>query len=265
MRRGFFLLLTLCAVFGMCVSTASPASAKKSAMAGALCTVEDGFPCITWTPAIGTGGDLYAVAGNQCDGSVCHNELYLSGRFEDVVIDRANECTNGATCTIIVDYRDAVFDSIQFRDGAFHYLLPSGQTTFLNSCDATSVCTMSPAPQPPVTALDDGGVCVADQGTTDPCLIAGTSTGTGQDLHMVLGNKCSTAVSCTVEFWVTGSFNNVVIDRANDCSRGATCTITLHIDAEINSLQINDGTFRSPFGTTIRDKCDATAVCVKTP
>lgn len=56
----------------------------------------------------------------------------------------------------------------------------------------------------------------------------------------------------------------MVIDRANDCSNGATCTITVHVDAEINSLQIKDGTFRTG-GITIRDRCDATAVCTKTP
>ena len=70
--------------------------------------------------------------------------------------------------------------------------------------------------------------------------------------------------ACTQEFWLTGSFNNVVIDRANDCSNHATCTITVHIDAENNSLQINDATFRTG-KFTIRDRCDATAVCMKTP
>lgn len=265
MRRGSVLLVALCAVFAMLVIPANPASAKKFVMAGAMCVVDGGFPCITFTPHNGQGVDLYAKMGNQCDGSVCYNHLQLNGRYGDVVIDRANECTNGATCTILVEYRNAVFDSIQFRDGAFHHALSSGQVTFLNSCDATSVCEMTPASQPPVSAVDDGGVCVSDQGTTDPCLIAGTSTGIGQDLHMVLGNKCSAAVSCAVEFWLAGSFDNVVIDRANECSNGATCTITLHNDAEINTLQINDGTFRDPFGNTIRDKCDATAVCVKTP
>ncbi len=266
MRRLLALLFTLCAVFAMVVSPASPASAKRPlADTGALCTVDAGFPCITFTPHNGTGEDLYAVMGNQCDGSVCHNELQLNGSYDDVVIDRANECTNGATCSIIVDYRDAVFDSIQFRDGAFHYPLSIGQVTFLDSCDATSVCTKTPAPQPPITELDDGGVCIEGQGSTGPCFIGGTSTGTGQNLHMVLGNKCSVAVSCTLEFTLAGNFNNVVIDRANDCSNGAICTITLHNDAVINSLQINDGTFRSPFGITVRDRCDRTALCTKSP
>lgn len=132
------------------------------------------------------------------------------------------------------------------------------------SCDATSVCVKTPPPQPPTTTIDSGGVCIEVESTTGPCVIAGTTTGTGQNLNLIMGNKCHVAVNCSVEIWLEGSFNNVVMDRANDCSNGATCTLTLHNNATINSLQIEDATFRT-FGTTIRDRCTATAVCTKSP
>jgi hypothetical protein len=272
MRRCLVLLASACAVFA---AFALPAGAKPlPPPQGQLSFCSGGNPCDQRILITGTGGDLHYQLVNKCDGpTFCYNELDLTGSFDRVVIDRANQCTNGAACTIVVNVggfpsdgvAPASFNSLQFRDGAFRSPFGlSGPITFIDHCDATSICTKSPPSPPPTKPVDDGGVCLTNQASAGPCLISGTSTGTGGDLHMALGNKCSVQVSCAEDFTLTGSFNNVVIDRANDCSNHATCAITVHIDAEINSLRIKDAPFRSG-GIMILDHCDATAVCTKSP
>ena len=251
------------AVFGVFTSPASAAPPGLPDI-GAFCFVSGG-PCTqVFSPPVGTGQNLTVSIGNKCDGpSVCDQTfIFIGGKFGTVVVTMANECTNGATCRILVDGHHASFKSLMVRGGVVFDPFDLGGTKIQNRCDASSVCVKTASgPNTP----DGGGTCTDDvPGTT--CLIGfgDPDVGYGGDLYMPLGNKCAGPVTCALDFTLAGSYNRVVMDRANDCSNHATCSITVHNEAQINSLQIRDRAFR--LGSTVfRDLCDATAVCTKTP
>jgi hypothetical protein len=266
MRRCLVLLFALCAVFGLFAGPAS--AAPPPADITAFCVVAAGDPpcTIEFSPGVGTGEDMHLAMGNKCDGpTVCQQHLFFQGgNFGNVVVDVANQCTNGATCSISVDGEGASFKSLLIRRGVVFGTYNLEGINIRNRCDASSVCTvfpMQPGPYTPTT----GGLCIYNQQGSDPCILGGTVEGTGGDLHILLGNKCSVAVSCTQDWTLAGTFNRVVIDRANECSNHATCTITVHVEAQINSLAIRNRNFRWDSQTFVRNRCDATAVCTMTP
>src|SRR4051794_21816684 len=119
MRRYLVLLLAMCAAFGLFAAPAT--AAPPPANITAFCVVAGGDPCNNERgPGVGTGQDLHVVIGNKCDGpSVCNQFLFfpLGGNFGNVVVDVANQCTNGATCRISVNGFGASFKSFQIRRG----------------------------------------------------------------------------------------------------------------------------------------------------
>ena len=84
MRRGLILSIAACAVFGMFTSPVGAAS-----------------------PAPVTGGARQQTV-----------DVTLVGSFNSLVIDRANQCSNHATCTLAVHMQAQISD-LQFRDKGF--------------------------------------------------------------------------------------------------------------------------------------------------
>jgi hypothetical protein len=267
MRRCLVLPFALCAVFGLFATPAS--AAPPPAQITALCVVAAGDqPCaIQFGPGVGTGQDMHISMGNRCDGpTVCDIGLFFQGgTFGNVVVTVANQCTNGATCTIAVDGFGASFKSFKIRRGVVFGTYNLEGINIQNRCDASSACTVAPTQAGPYTPIT-GGLCSENQQASSPCFIGGTVEGTGSDLHVLLGNQCSGPVSCTQDWTLAGTFNRVVIDRANQCSNHATCTITVQVEAQIKeSLTMRSRTFSWDSETVVTNRCDATAVCTITP
>jgi hypothetical protein len=268
MRKALVLLIALCSVFGMFASPASAVPSGSEVVDVCFSTDAGTGPCLIQQVETGTGNDLHVSIANRCRMKTCTIEVTLLGSFNGVVIDRANECTDGATCSLIV-HMQADIRVLQFRDKAFTYVIdnPTGPNSIADRCDATSVCVKTPDAGATGPAMDTGSlVDCTGSGPENDCFTFFAPVGTGQDLNMILANRCSGQITCTNEVTLQGSFNRVVIDRANQCTKHATCYIIVHMEAQIRYLQFRDKTIRTQFAAApFVDRCDATSVCIKTP
>lgn len=127
-----------------------------------------------------------------------------------------------------------------------------------------SVVALAPPASAGRPAAPINDACIA-AGVGAACIRVTSFAGSGEDLRLVLANKCTGRETvCSTDVTLTGTFNRVLIERANECSDYATCTNTVHIQATIKHLQFRDKTL-SVNGETFTARCDATASCANTP